>query len=502
MGRTTPALALILVLLAATSLVRAAHQPTPPELLAERIRDEIAAGGPRADRALAALRELRDPALRPLFSQLAAGPHPEQRWHGALGRAELETPPTLDPFLLAKLPTPEEQLVVVEAAWREGLLTIEGVRDLLARNDLAPPVEVFLRLADASTGAPTDPKRIAELAATSPLGLRTRARLSLLTLEGERDAAAALPEDLAALLTSGDMDSLGALTAALDDAAQLPLNGAMPLAAAALAALKSEPLVRAAALRAMLAIDPPRAEAGWIDAFEDPTYGFAERLRLALIAVHEPQSPEPVLERLRASDEPLIAAIGDAALGLRRGEVDAAVRLVNLRYLQALSWLVARAGEMESADAEVTLLAVIDLAERTPTSSWEQTEQMIRAAEALAARNPELFLARMRRAVEANDRRTEQVMLLGALRPAGEGVCPQTLGAASADPECQALAMIAAARATDGASAPELVERLQAVAGGDGALHAARRVQAAWLALRLTGDERLALARILAPDPS
>lgn len=93
-------------------------------------------------------------------------------------------------------------------------------------------------------------------------------------------------------------------------------------------------------------------------------------------------------------------------------------------------------------------------------------------------------------------------MLLGALRPGGESVCPLALGAASADPECQALAMIAAARATDGAGAPELVEKLRAVAGGEGALHAARRVQAAWLALRLTGDERLALARILAPAPS
>jgi len=502
MGRTKLALALTLVLLAAASLVRAGHQPTPPELLAERIREEIAAGGPRADRALAALRELRDPALRPLFSQLAAGPFPEQRWHGTLGRAELEVPPTLDPFLLAKLPTPEEQLVVVEAAWREGLLTIDGVRDLLARNDLAVPVEVFLRLADASTGAPTDAKRIAELSATSPLGPGTRARLSLLVLQGDREPGAPLPEGLASLLTSGDLESLHTLTGVLDDAAQLSLQGALPLAEAALAALKSEPLVRAAALRTVLAIEPARAETEWIDAFDERVYGFAERLRLALIAVREPDVPESALERLSASEEPLIAAIGDTALGLRRGEVDAAVRLVNMRYLQALAWLVERARDMESTDAERTLLAVIDLATDTPNGNWEQTEQIIRAAEALAARNPESFLARMRRAVEAGDRRTEQVMLLGALRPAGESVCTMALGAASADPECQALAMLAAARATDGASSPELVERLQAVAGGEGALHAARRVQAAWLALRLTGDERLALARILAPDPS
>lgn len=502
MGRTKPALVLILVLLAAASFVRAAHQPTPPELLAERIREEIASGGPRADRALAALRELRDPALRPLFSQLAAGPLPEHRWHGTLGRAELESPPTLDPFHLAKLPTPEEQLAVVEAAWREQLLTIEGVRDLLARNDLAPPVEVFLRLADASAGTPTDPERIAELSAVSPKGSRTRARLALLTLEGAREPGASLPEDLAALLANRDLESLTVLTATLDDAAQLPLKGALPLAEAALGAMKSEPLVRAASLRTVLALEPARAESEWIEAFQDPAYGFAERLRLALIAVDAADATDPVLEQLKSSDEPLIASIGEAALGLRRGEIDAALRLVNMRYLQALAWLVRRAGEMESADAEATLLAVIDLAADTPTSSWEQTEQMIRAAESLASRNSELFLARMRRAVEAGDRRTEQVMLLGSLRPAGERVCPMTLGAASADPECQALATIAAARATDGASAPELVERLQAVAGGDGALHAARRVQAAWLALRLTGDERLALARILAPEPS
>ena len=496
MARTTLTLALMLVFLAAASLARAGRQPTPPELLAERIREEIAAGGPRADRALAALRELRDPALRPLFSQLAAGPLAEQRWHGTLGRAELETPPTLDPFLLAKLPTPEEQLVVVEAAWREGLLTIEGVRDLLARNDLAVPVEVFLRLADASRGTPTDRARIQELSAKSPLGPRTRARLSLLALEGAGGTGAPLPEDLGSMLNSGDLESLSGLTAALDDAAQFPLRGALPLAEAALVSMRSEPLVRAAALRTVLAIDPARAEAEWIAAFDEPTYGFAERLRLALIAVHEPDAPQAMLDRMVASEEPLIASIGEAALGLQRGEVDAALRLVSSRYLQALVWLVGRSEQMVSADAETTLLAVIDLAAETPGSNWELTEQIIRAAEALAKRNPELFLSRMRRAVEADDRRTEQVMLLGALRPSGMGVCPLTLGAASVDPECQALAMIAAARATDGAGAPELVERLQAVAGGEGALHAAR------LALRLTGDERLALARILAPDPS
>lgn len=500
MGMGVLARILTLVALVTASTALAGYEPTASERLAEQIREGIADGGAGAERSLMALRELRDPALRPLFSQLAAGPGAELRRNGVLGRAELDSPAKLDPFLLMQIVSPEERLSIVEAARRQGLLSDDSVRDLLARSDLSPAMEIYLRLAAAGAGDPVDAERAAALLAGSIAHLPTEARAALLVMEAS--PAETMPEPLPLLISEDTPLSRAALVTILNDAARLRLRGSAPLAEAVLAASGEDALLRAAAIDVLLAVAPERATSAWTNAFEADSAEYADRLRLALLAIEARDATDEVLERLGASNDALLGALGRAALGIRQNDPAPILALIETRYTQALAWLVRQTKVMEPSTAERTLLAIIDLTPDLPAGNWELADQPVRAAEALAALRPEAYLERFRRAVDQRDLRTEQAMLLGALRPQGAAVCPGVLAAASTNPECQALAAIAAARSAEGDQAASLTELLRAIAAGEGGLHPARRVQAAWLALRLSGEERLALARILAPAPS
>ncbi|MBL0921376.1 MAG: hypothetical protein IBJ10_04520 [Phycisphaerales bacterium] len=501
MGCRLLALALTLLLLAVASPTRAG-QPAGPEILAERIRAEIGAGGARAERALAALRELRDPALKPLFAQLATGPLPEQRRHGILGRAELETPPQLDPFMLGQAIEAQERLAIVESGRREGLLSDEGVRELLTRTDLGPALETYLRLLDAGAGGTLDAARIGALTTENAKDPRATARIALLSMGLDPGVGGPLPAPLSDWLAAPTNEARAHLAQALSDVAHAGWAPAAPFVEATIASRAQDPILRAAAVRALLAIDPERASPAWIEAFDEPEAGYADRLRLALVLLDADDAPQAALERLAANDDTLLRAMGRAAMGLKNADPAPAIDLAAQAYAPAAAWLVRAALESDPDTGRATLTALIDQVAGASAANWDLNEQFIRAAEALALIDADAFLDRLRRATEAGDLRTEKVLLLGALRPAGQAVCAGASGAASNDPECRALAAIALGRSHEGAPTAVMTDLLREVAEGRGGLHPARRVQAAWLALRLSGDERLALARILAPDPS
>ncbi len=471
-----------------------------PDQLAERIRAEIIAGDERSERSLAALRELRDPALKPLFGQLAAGATPIMRRNGALGRAELESPSKLDPFLIAKIPTPEEQLVVLEAALRQELLDVAAAKDLLGRTGLHPAVDVYLRLFLAGAGDPAPPAP-ATTAGADALSQLTIARGELLGMQTSDTTE--MPPTLAATLADSTGAARARLLTLLDDVARLRLEKATSLAIAAQRAKSDDALVSAAAVQALLANASDRAARAWLDAFESPEAGLADRLRLALLGLAAPGSPATIADRLATAEEPLIRSLGIAAVGLREGRIDGAMELIELRYALGVAWLLDAVEGVDDAIAIPLLEAVIAATSAEESASnWEFREEGVRAAEELAERAPDRFLALISEASSEGDIRTQHTMLLGAIRPGGGAVGARLGEVALSDAESSALAAIARGRATTGEPARDLLDALRSVAAGRGALHPARRVQAAWLALRLAGDDRAALARILAPSPS
>lgn len=522
--------------------VQPSEPPAPPtvEVSSERLIDALrsalstgSVGAPDRTQQAAiywALRSLRDPALAPLFANLARAGTPAQRSQGILGLAELTADPPrerarrattsggVDLLLVRRIEASGERAAILDSAMDQGLLSVAQAQDVARWPDLDPPTLVAVA-AYLRRNSDTAPQMLArELALRPEIGPGTRGALILaLSSGGQREGLLMIERRSRDLVKP---EHRAELLAILGEARRGELAAAHDIAAAALARVQDDPLVRDEAARLMLLIRPssPQSQRQMLAGLE-ASADLGQRLRVALAvleaaAVHSgagerldvQRIPYVLYERLGQDADPLIRAIGAAVAALVEQPAQAGESLealVETAHAPSIRRLLER-DERLPQEPRARLLSAVVRAER----GWETLEHrelMMMAAERLM-RSPDAVWRRCLATALARRQATAvSFMLLAALR-SGEShgaaiaqVAQQAGGWPSqhtADIATLVLAADLARRGEriDAASA----ERAAALAGGAHQLTAGLRAQAAWIALRATNQDRAALARILA----
>ncbi len=472
-----------------------------------RLRDR--GGRPELVRAL---RRLRDPALEPLFAQLSMGSDPALAAEGVLANAELDPERGLDLLVIRTQRSELARERVIRLAIDAGLLSIVQLEDVARWPELDEKVVLL------ASG------ELQKLGGKLP---RTRLE-AMLTSD---DAITAL--HAAAILNTGGPGELGGVR---ERARGVISKRSVELQSEALAA-GCERLLRQ--LATQQTVGGTAIAFSVYEGSRDPALKDAALISLASMTGRDAPVTSLIVERLRtvpAGEQRRAWAIAmmDAAIN-RTGQSERGVQDALKRDADAQVSLIGRAmseldagpgGEATalialagSRDFDAAVLALRGASQRP----WQQAVD-IRLAAALAAEtstdmgvlllseaavselcddDAALVLPLVKRAIDGKSMLLQRAVLAGALRSGQDG-CVQIAQAMLArvtelEPGARALAELLMARhASLDESTPALAKELAQTAIARTELPTVWRAQAAWLALRVAGEDRAALARVLA----
>lgn len=449
-----------------------------------------------SDAGLAALRRLRDPALQPLFGRLASSSSPILRRHGVLGLAELETPPRLRPVLLTKIESPAERAFILGEAIGEGLLKTSDAEAMLGAGGLEPFLEVVLIGLVRASDRPSGVERLRELAQDNSALVACPALL-LLCSAGESGAGDRLVERLAALSPADRGAAMGIL---FQQAQRDRLTGCGTAMGRVYELVKGDPVVALDALRAWMTVDSAGASTSWREAYTGAT-DLSSRLRFALVGLESSSGAPPSAFSDMAEDpSPLVRAIGALATAVASddGIEEAVAAAAAHSYPPLEAWLVERLAVLNQAEAQEAWRAIVRSGAARPPSQ-PVTEGVAAAAERLAPVDGSFMKEQLRAAAEKRDTVLCQALLTGMLRATPAPEWESASIAEWPDRVTGALALVVAARSDpDFAGDPDRVARLTSAAVGRSGLPEAIRIEAAWLAARVQGQEAEAIAGVAA----
>lgn len=477
----------------------------------------------RRDRTLAGLRTVRDPAMLAFFSQLSINPSPLLRVHGLLGLAELEPQRGIDLLAVSRIADPRLQGVIVSSALDAGLIGDQTRSELSSWASLPVRVRLDLAAGCAARSMPFDTASVQRFMADSDPFIAVAAAVvlkqagidSAATAQAVRTRSAGLAQGtdrgapaaaFAAFVVEHGLTEAGE---ALDIAASALRPGAAADSVTAAQLITSPQLPEViAAARARLDISVPAGERAV----------FGTRILHVALRVRG-RMPASVVGEMTTDPDPLVKAMGSAAAALAEdtGAVGSAVAaLVRLGHVPTVEWGLRCAAERHWQDASTIRAAVISAVAGRPRGAAidpKLAEMAVLAAARLCDDEPRDLDRALAEALSASDGPLTLIILEGALRSSHIGtgalVRQGTFEARPAGPwpdhESAALALLVAVRHKEFTADPaERISRLAAIARGDagtGGLSAVLRTQAAWLALRESGENRVALARILSDLP-
>lgn len=476
----------------------------------------------RRDRTLTGLRSLRDPEMLALFAQLSINPSPMLRVHGLLGLAELEPQRGLDLLAVSRIPDPRLQGVIIYDALASSLIGNDTLSELSSWSTLPARVRLDVAGACVSRSCPFDVAGVLALlkdpdpfiavtaavvlqqagveVAASEQTVRTRAQ----GLAAGRGEAAA---DLAAFVIEHNLRSASTALTLIAGALKPGPEADAVTAARLVASPADSAVIQAARARLDIAVPAPERKA------------FAQRMLDAALKLG-PQTPAAILSEMTTDPDPLVKAMGTAAASLAGDQttVGAAVAaLARLGDPATVAWSLRCAAERHWQDARAIRMAVIDgIAKRSPGAAVapQLSEMAALAVTSLCDDDPRSLDRPLAEALSASDGPLTRIILEGVIRStrdsAGAIVRQGAFAARPTGPwptnESAALALLVAVRHGEFTADPlERIERLSAIARGEGGgdrLSGVLRAQAAWLALRASGEARVALTRILSDLPT
>lgn len=470
----------------------------------ERLTDEISRGltvtrGVERDSVFRSLRSLRDESLRPYFSRLVTGSDDALRRHGVMALGELSADGSVSPTVLVQIENRSLRASIVGEALGAGLLGEEQIRGVLSWPDLEPSLEMLLRARLVRMGSDADRERLGVLAESSDGATAAYARLVLTSL-GVRERAGTAWEALDGLPGLVQWSSAGVLLGRISDE---QLQGCGAFVDSVLASLPDAPesvdrsSVERLAVRAMLTTAPSRGERLWRE-----RYSGAESLGGALQwsvigAAAWATAPMGVLETMAADERDAIARLGRASLAFRSGDdgriVEELVSVLSTRSTLLRGWAFEVVDRLER-ERRASVLELVTL--RMLGESRVSSEVVFALSRELARIAPGRLSSVVRGAVDGGSEALTEAVLAGALQGP-----PAVLWGADEEPEWGVRALshmgaIAAARWGD--SSDGVRERVERAAMGESMLPRPLRVQAAWLALRIRGEHRQALATLMA----
>lgn len=490
-----------LVFLLSSAGVVCGAEPT----MRERLTDEISRGltvtrGAERDSVLRSLRSLRDESLRPYFSRLVTSSDDAMRRHGVMGLGELSADGSVSPAVLLQIENRSLRASIVGEALGADLLGEQEIRGVLAWADLEPSLEMLLRARLVGMGSDADLARLGVLAESSDGATAAYARLVLTSL-GAGEMAGSAWEALARLPGLVQWSSAGVMLGRISDER---LQGCGAFVDAVLSALPDAPesvdraSVDRLAVRAMLTTAPSRGERLW-----RVRYTGAESLGGAMqwsviAAASWATAPMGVLETMAGDDRDAIGRLGRASLAFRSGDdgriVEELVSVLSTRSMLLRGWAFEVMGHLER-ERRASVLELVTL--RMLGEDRVSNEVVFALSRELSRLAPGRMSSVVRAAVSGagSDANTEAV-LAGVLQGP-----PAVLWGADEEPEwgvriLSHMGAIAAARWGD--SSESVRDRVERAALGESMLPRALRVQAAWLALRIRGEHRQALATVMA----
>lgn len=452
---------------------------------------------------LVALRQLHDPALRPLFQSLVQGKHWTIQIDGILGLAELNPKGVVDPFLLGQLKGETDRSTGIGAAVGLDMVGVEQAQAMLVWDDLPPRDRVLLLAELLRRGGSPDVDRLRSLAEHRNDEVAGVASLVIATITKDPTTLDAFRTRFGAL-SARERD--GVLTALSNAAVRFKLTGGIGFLSGALqdATLGAEP--RLTAISALLHLDTAVGYAAWKSAVAADE-GQANRVRLALVALSAecplPKNAGQPLREVAAGStlDTLVAKLADAidALGGTGDPVKALPALVATKHRPSLAAALEATKRLGSDAQRATYEAFADLicvAERRDISP-AVADLAIEALSRLGTLDPAAIERRLAKATD--DAKLHDLLLLALVQSNTKEAATVAMSArAKASRRGAALALLLHARFAATLESAQ-VDELGLIASGGWSLDPGLEVQAAWLYARHTGRADEAIAAVLKP---
>lgn len=443
--------------------------------------------------ALAALRQLRDPELRPLLERLRSGERWTLRVDGVLGLAEIAPERRINLTFIEQLPGERDREAAIGAAVGLGLADVAQLRAMLEWVDLSPVQKAFIAAKLREKGGIAEPASLKRLADSKSPQVAALAAAILLD-QKVPDAAAVATKAREAIAALPPNQRSAAAAEVAEACAQAGLKGAAEFvgALAALPSLNDDGRVRA--LGALLVLAPDRAYPLLAKGIDAETTSPRILPYAALLIASGARAPASEWNRFKGQGE-LLDALSGIGLSLSEGsDAGAYARLLALEnrvLLRAALDGAKRIGESNERALGRECLAFVLKPGPTPPAL---SETLLVALCRLAELSPEDFRAPL--ADAELDQPTRDALLI-ALLNAGSREAASVAATAKGKATRLGEGNIAVLVARHASSlSPADLKALMLVAGGSANVPAPVRMQAAWLWARHAGKAREAVEEL------
>lgn len=473
-------LAAVAVALGAEQIAHGQYGPVDPlDSSIRMLREGLASRNDGVQHAaMVALRELRDPTLRPLFERMLRSDDWSMRVDSLLGLAELSPDGLVDVDALMALPGEDDREEALRASILLKMLDRARAERLIASDDLPTPLRTMLATEVKRLGGTPDPALLGRLAQSRTPEISGVA--TALLVDAQAPDSEALVTALRTMLGSLPPRSRASAVAQIAEASVASdARRAAPLVAELIALPDVGGDARMRALGSLLVLAPETAYPVFA-ASVDADRSQPSLVRHALVLVTSgARAPKDEWARLRNGD-PLLETLADSGVLLASSsDLEAYEKIIALGHRTSL--LAALEGARRLGDSSERALgtACLRAVSKDGRGLGPLLEPCVRAIARLAAIAPEELRTPLANASE--NREIQDVLLLalmGAGTPEAASVATSAQGKASRLGE--ALIVVLRARTSD-AIRPDELQLLATVAGGGSGADPAIRTQAAWL---------------------
>ncbi|MCC6581499.1 MAG: hypothetical protein IT440_13770 [Phycisphaeraceae bacterium] len=455
----------------------------------------------RQIRLLRALRQLHDPDLTPLFSELVQSRHPAMKIHGMLGLAEIDPSNRLDLVRVAAINEPAIQAQILSTALEYKLFDKKQAAEVVDWPGVEGSVKLMACGPLVEDGSLKRTDFLEEAIKSDNLARKSLAQVYMVQLGHEQ-----VLKDLETLSQStdshrDDIQEILLLTVVRYNLKKLS-GWAQQVAESPDVSMR----LRLLAVKVGLRFGNPKAMAMWQKMYAAST-DLAAKTRLALLALREARFAGPGLaEPLMKEEVPLLHRIGVAcqALTTQQNIAESVVALVDLNPPHAVvnSWVLHYAeDEATDDDARAILLAlVLAYKDERRENPAQLLDDATSAVQILSDRFPD-DARKLLQPILSDDAASDNLVtgiLLGLIRSTSAKAHDVILGLKPPEQNtARQLALLLKAKHNHPLTRNELDDLALLVRGG-GVQDDSIRIQAAWTYLKLTHQTDTALAQALA----
>jgi len=445
---------------------------------------------------LRALRQMRDTRLKPLYSELVQKRHPVMQIHGILGLGEIDPKQQIDLALVADIKDTATQTQLISSAIEAELLTIDQARQMLQWPGLTEPVRVVITAFLVSEGEDVDLSKLNDALQSDKEAIA--GMTALLRLQtGDKNAMRYLEE-----LNKSKAPNLMQVQAMLmQTAMRYEFDTIAPWAVKLAQQDELSKGLHMLAMRTALHFKAPEAGDIWATKF-DGTTSPADRIRLAMIALDSADKlPPAIFDRMAQDNQKLIQQLGKVGkmIASDQDATDAILDLLDQNNLLASKWVLQYANDEPIEKAKPILVGIILAAEGEPNAPQfraQRLENVVLATEAIAEKADDAP-ALIQALLEKVQMLTQEAMIMGLIR-SEEGQPDKAIvdfDQFKSD-TAESLALLLAAKHGRQLDNKELQQLGLIVRGGAG-LQEPLRVQAAWIYVKMTDQDKVTLANVL-----